>query len=196
MAEDDKLEPAEEAPLAEQPDEKAELKKQLADMRDRYLRAAAETENVRKRAEREIADARSYGIAGFARDAIAVADNLNRTLEAVAADARTTADGTLKALLDGVELTEREFQKTLAKHGVRQLDPTGEKFDPNFHQAMFEVPDQNVPAGIVVQVVQTGYAIGDRVLRPALVGVSKGGSKVPPKEQSAGNNGEDVGQAS
>ncbi len=198
MAEDDKLEPAqtvpETAPVeAEQTDEKAALQKQLADMRDRYLRAAAETENVRKRAEREVADSRSYAIANFARDAIAVADNLNRALETIAPDARAAAEGTLKSLLEGVELTEREFQKTLKKHGVRKLDPAGEKFDPNFHQAMFEVPDQNVPAGLVVQVVQTGYAIGDRVLRPALVGVSKGGSKMPPAP--VGKNGEDVGQA-
>jgi molecular chaperone GrpE len=200
MADDDKLEPAAEGakPQAEPAvDEKAELQKLAADLKDRFLRAVAETENVRKRAEREVADARSYAIANFARDAISVADNLNRVLEAVAADAKTAADPALKALLEGVELTEREFQKTLAKHGVKQLDPTGEKFDPNFHQAMFEVPDQNVPAGMVVQVMQTGYAIGDRVLRPALVGVSKGGAKMPPKESSANNgkSGEDIEQA-
>lgn len=187
---------AEPAPKsAESVDEKAELQKQVADLKDRYLRAAAETENVRKRAEREVADARSYAIANFARDAIGVADNLARVLEAVAADARAAADSTLKTLLEGVELTDREFQKALQKHGVRKLDPTGEKFDPNFHQAMFEVPDQNVPAGMVVQVVQTGYAIGDRVLRPALVGVSKGGAKMPPQASANGKNGEDIGQA-
>lgn len=201
MAEDDKLAPGQaeaETPQAtESVDEKAELQKQAADLKDRYLRAVAEAENVRKRAEREVADARAYGIANFARDTVTAADNLGRVLEAIAPEARATADGTLKALLEGVELTEREFQKTLAKHGVKKLDPVGEKFDPNFHQAMFEVPDQNVPAGMVVQVVQTGYAIGDRVLRPALVGVSKGGSKVPPKEQASNNgkSGEDVGQA-
>lgn len=179
MPDDNKLESTQSAPEpAEQPvDEKAELQKQVDELKDRYLRAVAETENVRKRAEREIVDARSYAIANFARDAVTVADNLARTLEAVTAEARAAADETLKALLEGVELTEREFQKTLARHGVRKLDPAGEKFDPNFHQAMFEVPDQNVPAGMVVQVVQTGYAIGDRVLRPALVGVSKGAAK-------------------
>jgi molecular chaperone GrpE len=198
MADDNKPEtahPEEGAATAapEPANENAELQKQLADMRDRYLRAAAETENVRKRAEREVADARSYAIANFARDAITVADNLGRTLEAVAPEDRASSDAALKALLEGVELTEREFQKTLAKHGVKKLDPVGEKFDPNFHQAMFEVPDQNVPAGMVVQVVQTGYAIGDRVLRPALVGVSKGGSKTAAEPLS--DNGKPGGEA-
>ncbi len=197
MAEDNKPAQEQAAPeavvdAAPQVDEKAELQKQVAELRDRFLRAVAETENVRKRAEREVADSRAYAIANFARDAISVADNLSRALEAIPPEARAGADETLKVLLEGVELTEREFQKTLAKHGVRKLDPLGDKFDPNFHQAMFEVPDQNVPAGLVVQVVQTGYAIGERVLRPALVGVSKGGSKMP--AGTAGKNGEDVGQ--
>jgi molecular chaperone GrpE len=147
------------------------------ELRDKYLRAAAETENVRRRAEREIADARAYGIAAFAREVIGVADNLARALDAIDSDARAGAEGTLKALLDGVELTQRELQKVLEKQGVRRLDPKGERFDPNFHQAMFEVPDTEAPPGTVVQVVQTGYAIGDRVLRPALVGVAKGGIK-------------------
>jgi molecular chaperone GrpE len=147
------------------------------ELRDKYLRAAAETENVRRRAEREIADARAYGIAAFAREVIGVADNLARALDAIDSDARAGAEGTLKALLDGVELTQRELQKALEKQGVRRLDPKGERFDPNFHQAMFEVPDTEAPPGTVVQVVQTGYAIGDRVLRPALVGVAKGGIK-------------------
>lgn len=197
MPEDEKLAPeqvaADAPPPADEADEKAVLQKQVADLKDRFLRAVAETENVRKRAEREVADARAYGIAGFARDAINVADNLARVLEAIEPDARASADATLKALLEGVELTEREFQKTLLKHGVKKLDPVGEKFDPNFHQAMFEVPDQNVPAGMVVQVVQTGYAIGDRVLRPALVGVSKGGSKMAPGKSPSDS---ESGQAS
>jgi molecular chaperone GrpE len=196
MAEDDKLAPGQadaESPPMEPVDEIAELQKQLSALKDRYLRAAAETENVRKRADREVADARSYAIANFARDAITVADNLGRVLEAAVADPKAAADPALKALLEGVELTEREFQKTLTKHGVKKLDPVGEKFDPNFHQAMFEVPDQNVPAGMVVQVVQTGYAIGDRVLRPALVGVSKGGSKVSAEPLTG--NGKPGGEA-
>jgi molecular chaperone GrpE len=101
------------------------------------------------------------------------------------AEARVSAEGPLKALLAGVELTERELQKALAKNGIRRIDPYGEKFDPHFHQAVFEVPDANVPAGMVAQVMQPGYAIGERVLRPAMVGVSKGGPKAAPAEETA-----------
>jgi molecular chaperone GrpE len=158
----------------------ASLTSAVDELRDKFLRAVAEGDNLRKRAEREVAEARSYGISGFARDVIGAADNLSRTLEAITPEARAAADGTLKALLEGVELTRREFDKALAKHNVRPLDPKGEKFDPNFHQAMFELDDPDAAPGTVVQVMQTGYAIGDRVLRPALVAVAKnakGGSK-------------------
>jgi len=163
----------------------AVLEAQVAELRDKFLRAVAEAENVRKRAEREVADERAYGIAGFARDILVVADNLARTLDAMGAEARVSAEGPLKALLAGVELTERELQKALAKNGIRRIDPYGEKFDPHFHQAVFEVPDANVPAGMVAQVMQPGYAIGERVLRPAMVGVSKGGPKAAPAEETA-----------
>jgi molecular chaperone GrpE len=163
----------------------AVLEAQVAELRDKFLRAVAETENVRKRAEREIADERVYGVTGFARDILVVADNLVRTLDAVAAEARSSAEGPLKALLEGVELTDRELQKALAKNGIRRIDPQGEKFDPNFHQAVFEVPDANVPAGMVAQVIQPGYAIGSRVLRPAMVGVSKGGPRTAPVQEAA-----------
>src|ERR1700680_365203 len=162
----------------------AVLEAQVAELRDKFLRAVAETENVRKRAEREVADERVYGITGFARDILAVADNLTRTLDAVGADARSAADGSLKALLEGVELTDRELQKALAKNGIRRIDPQGEKFDPNFHHAVFEVPDANVPAGMVAQVIQPGYAVGNRVLRPAMVGVSKGGPRAAPVQET------------
>jgi molecular chaperone GrpE len=158
-------------------DEGASLASAVGELRDKYLRAVAEADNIRKRAERDVADARAYGIAGFARDIIGVADNLSRALEAIDADARSAAQGTLKALLDGVELTRRELEKALAKQGVRPLDPKGEKFDPHFHQAMYEIATEDVPAGSVVEVMQTGYAIGDRVLRPALVAVAKGSQK-------------------
>jgi molecular chaperone GrpE len=160
----------------------AALAAAVDELRDKFLRAVAETDNVRKRAEREVAEARAYGIANFARDAIGVADNLARALEAIAPEARAAADETLKSLLDGVDLTRREMRNTLKKHGVRELDPKGERFDPNFHQAMYEVPDPEAAAGTVVQVVQTGYAIGDRVLRPALVAVAKGGAKAGAQE--------------
>jgi len=156
------------------------LTREVAESRDKMLRTLAEMENLRKRTSREVADARTYGITGFARDVLEIADNLQRALDAVPAEARAAADPGLKALIEGVELTERSLLNALEKHGVRKLDPVGEKFDPNFHQAMFEVPDASVPAGTVVQVVQAGYMISERVLRPALVAVSKGGAKAAP----------------
>jgi molecular chaperone GrpE len=131
-----------------------------------------------------VTDARLYGAASFARDVVGAADNVRRALDAVAPELRATAQSGVKALIDGVELTERELLKALEKNGVRQFTPLGEKFDPNVHQAMFEVPDASVPAGSVVQVVQPGYMISERVLRPALVGVSKGGPKVAPAFRS------------
>jgi len=164
------------APAAAQPDPVAVA----VELRDRLLRTLAEMENLRKRTEREVADSRLYGVTSFARDIIAVADNMRRALDAVAPELRAGAEAGVKALIDGVELTERELLKALEKNGVRQFTPQGEKFDPNLHQAMYEVPDSTVPAGSVVQVVQPGYLIGERVLRPALVGVSKGGPKSAP----------------
>jgi len=151
------------------------LAKEAAETRDKMLRTLAEMENLRKRTAREVADARTYGISGFARDVLDIADNLQRALDAVPAEAKAAADPRLKALIEGVELTERSLLNALEKNGVKKFDPAGEKFDPNFQQAMYEVPDPSVPAGTVVQVVQAGYTIGDRVLRPALVAVSKGG---------------------
>jgi molecular chaperone GrpE len=163
------------ADAANENDPVATLEAQVAELRDRFLRAVAESDNIRKRAEKDVADARSYGITAFARDVLTVADNLARTIEHVSAEARASADPSLKALLDGVELTERDLQMILQKNGVKPINPMGEKFDPHFHQAMFEVPDSGRPHGTVVQVVQPGYAIGERVLRPAMVGVAKGG---------------------
>jgi molecular chaperone GrpE len=153
------------------------LAKEAAEARDKMLRTLAEMENLRKRTSREVADARTYGITGFARDVLDIADNLQRALDALPAEAREAADSGLKALIEGVELTERSLLNTLEKNGVKKFDPSGGKFDPNFHQAMYEVPDPSVPAGTVVQVMQSGFMIGDRILRPALVGVSKGGAK-------------------
>lgn len=156
------------------------LTKEAADARDKMLRTLAEMENLRKRTQKEVADARVYGVSKFAGDIVDIADNLQRAIDAVPADAKASADPGLKALIEGVELTERSLLNALEKHGVKKVDPTGEKFDPNFHQAMYEVPDASVPSGTVVQVVQAGYTIGERVLRPALVGVSKGGAKAAP----------------
>ena len=160
------------------------LAKEVAESRDKMLRTLAEMENLRKRTAREVADARTYGISGFARDILDIADNLQRALDAVPAETRESADPILKALIEGVELTERSLLNALEKNGVKKFDPSGEKFDPNFQQAMYEVPDASVPPGTVVQVVQAGYMIGDRVLRPALVAVSKGGAKAAAAEQN------------
>jgi molecular chaperone GrpE len=153
------------------------LTKEVAEAKDRMLRTLAEMENLRKRTAREVSDARTYGISGFARDVLDIADNLQRALDAVPAEARAAADPGLKSLIEGVELTERSLHNALEKHGVKRFDPAGEKFDPNVHQAMYEVPDPSVPAGTIAQVIQAGYMIGERVLRPALVGVAKGGAK-------------------
>jgi molecular chaperone GrpE len=160
------------------------LAKEVAELRDKMLRTLADMENLRKRTTREVADARAYGISGFARDVLDIADNLQRALDAVPADTRGAADPGVKSLIEGVELTERSLLNTLEKNGVKKFDPSGEKFDPNFQQAMYEVPDPSVPAGTVVQVVQAGYMIGERVLRPALVAVAKGGAKVSASEQN------------
>jgi molecular chaperone GrpE len=163
------------------------LEREHAEMRDRLLRTLAEMENLRKRTDREVADSRIYGVTSFARDILGVADNIRRALDAVPQELRADADPNVKALIEGVDLTERELLKALEKNGIRQFSPQGEKFDPNLHQAMFEVPDATVPAGSVVQVVQPGYMIGERILRPALVGVSKGGPKMAPASSSNDN---------
>ena len=158
----------------------AALAQEAADYRDRLLRTLAEMENLRKRTEREVADARAYGITSFARDVLGVADNMRRALDAGGSELRQSADAHVTALLDGIELTDRELNKVLERHGVRKLEPQGEKFDPHLHQAMYEVPDSSVPSGTVVQVIQPGYVIGERMLRPALVAVAKGGPKAQP----------------
>src|SRR5256886_5178184 len=164
-------------PAAPNEDPMVALAREAADYKDKLLRSLAEMENLRKRTERQVADARDYGIASFARDILAVADNMQRALGALDAELREKADAGVKALLDGVELTERELLKVLEKHGVKKFEPLGEKFDPNLHQAMYEVADPSVPAGTVAQGVQAGYMIGDPMLRPALVAVAKGGAK-------------------
>jgi molecular chaperone GrpE len=170
------------------------LARENADLKDRLLRALAEMENLRRRTEREVADSRAYGISAFARDLLGVADNMRRALDAVGTSTQESVDPGVRALIDGVELTERELINVLDKHGVKKLDPLGTKFDPHRHQAMVEVPDPSVPAGTVVQVVQPGYTIGERVLRPALVAVAKGGPKGGPPEvapASANDNAAD-----
>jgi molecular chaperone GrpE len=172
-----------------------QLRAENADLRDRFLRTAAEMENLRRRTERDVKDARSYSIAGFARDMLAVSDDLRRAIDAVPAEAREGDNEGLRTLLEGVELTERSMLAALERHGVRRIEPEGQKFDPNFHQAMFEVPNTQVPNNTVVQVVQAGYVIGERVLRPAMVGIAKGGPKPTPNEPSSPEPGAPNAQA-
>ncbi len=155
--------------------ENSRQEQEIGELKDRLLRNAAEMENLRRRTQKDIADARSFSISNFARDMLGVADNLLRAMEAVPEENRE--DTGIKTLLEGVGMTERELGNTLEKHGVKKLDPKGEKFDPNFHQAMFEVQNPEVPNNTVMEVVQAGYVIGERVLRPAMVGVAKGGPK-------------------
>lgn len=153
------------------------LARENEELKERALRLAAEMENLRKRTQRDVADARAFGITNFARDMLTVTDNLQRALQAVTKETRDQAGPALKALVEGVEMTERAMLAALERHGVRRIEPEGDKFDPHFHQAMFEVENPDVPAGTVVQVVQSGYMIAERVLRPAMVGVAKGGPR-------------------
>lgn len=161
------------------------LNAENSQLKDRVLRTLAEMENLRRRTEREVADAKTYGVTSFARDILTVVDNLSRALEHLPAEARASADPSIRSMIEGVELTARDLEAVLGRHGVKKLDPKGQKFDPNLHQAIFEAPDETVPAGTVSQVVQSGWTIGDRVLRPAMVGVSKGGPRPAPREEPA-----------
>jgi molecular chaperone GrpE len=190
-ADDPAIAPDEPCPLPSEEAKVAELVEALAresaDYKDKLLRTLAEMENLRKRTERQVADTRHYGISAFAADVLAVADNMHRALEAAGPELRQNTDAGVKAFIEGVELTERELLKALEKHGVKKFDPKGERFDPNRHQAMYEVPDPSVPAGTIAQVMQAGYTIGERVLRPALVAIAKGGPKAePPANDNAG----------
>lgn len=165
----------------------AALETELAETRDRMLRALAEVENTRSRARREREDAGKYAISGFARDLLTVSDNLRRALEAA------PAESVASAVIQGIEATERELLKVLEKHGIRKLDPVGQAFDPNFHEVMFEAPLPGKPSGSVFQVLEHGYVIGDRLLRPARVGVVKndsegGGPSAPSSSSSSGHN--------
>ena len=157
------------------------------EMKDRLLRTIAEMENLRKRTAREVSEARTYAIANFARDMLGATDNLSRALLTVPEEARASDDETLKSLIEGVEMTEREMQRLLQANGVKPILAKGERFDPHKHQAMFEVPDSGSPDGTVVEVMQAGFAIGDRILRPAMVGVAKGSNKDTPSSRAAPN---------
>jgi molecular chaperone GrpE len=176
--------PEQPAPEAEAPMEELEaldardleilqLKEESGALKDRLLRTAADMENLRKRAEREKAEATLYAATNFARDLLSVADNMSRALAAMPADAREQANDATKNLLAGVELTERELLKVFERYNIRKVETVGAKFDPNVHQALFEVPTKDHPPGTVVQEMQSGFAIGERCLRPAMVGVAK-----------------------
>jgi len=155
-----------------------------ADIKDKLLRTMAEMENLRRRTEREKTDASKYAITSLAKDLLGIGDNLKRALDSVPADMRDAQADEAKNLIEGVELTEREFQNILSRHQINKIDAKEQKFNPNFHQAMFEVPNADIPSGTVLEVVQDGYIIGERVLRPAMVGVSKGGPKSAPNAEA------------
>jgi molecular chaperone GrpE len=167
------------APSAPSPDERiAALEAEAAALKDQLLRAMAETENVRRRAQREKEDASKYAVSGFAKDLLAVSDNLRRALEAAPAELQETSD-VLKSLAVGVEATERQLLAAFDRHGVKKLEPVGQPFDPNFHQVMFEIENTGKPAGTVVQELQAGYVLNGRLLREAMVGVAKAGADEP-----------------
>jgi molecular chaperone GrpE len=153
----------------------AVLKQEQMSLKDSLLRLAADMDNLRKRTEREKAEATLYAATNFARDLLSVADNLGRAVATVPADSRESVDEVTRNLLAGVEVTERELLNIFQRHGIRRIEAVGQKFDPHYHQAMFEVPGSDAVPGTVVQELQAGYAIGERCLRPALVGVAKAG---------------------
>ena len=156
------------------------LEAEISQLKDQLLRALAETENVRRRGQRERSDAVKYGAAALVKDLLAVSDNLRRAIESVPRDAATD-DDRLITLLDGVELTEKELLAVFERHHIVKLEPLGEKLDPHRHEAMYEVPDPSQPPGTVVQLIEPGYLLHDRLLRPARVGISKGEAADPPE---------------
>lgn len=164
----------ENAPAEEAIAQKVEdaLVEEVAALKDQLLRAVAESENIRRRAQRDLEDARKYAVSGFARELVGVTENLQRALESVPAEAREK-DEFLKTLIDGVQITQQELLSIFEKAGIRRIDPLGQKFDHNFHQAVVQIEDLDNEPGTVVQVIQAGYVIHDRLLRPAMVGVAK-----------------------
>jgi molecular chaperone GrpE len=176
--EQDGLEPGQPHPA----DVIAALNAENVELKDKLLRALAETENTRRRAERERADATTYAVTRFARDMLTIADNFARALAHLPPDVRDAADPQVKAVIEGVEATDRQLLATLSNHGVKQIDTSDGKFDPNLHQAIAEVPGEGKPGGSIVNVVQTGYTIGERLLRPAMVTVARkeGGNGAAP----------------
>ncbi len=174
-------------PAAEELDPEARigaLQTEVAALKDKLLRALAEAENVRRRAERDKIEISKYAVAGFAREILPVADNLRRALESMDEETRKE-NGAVETLVVGVEMTEREMLNAFERFRIKPIDALGQKFDHNLHEAMFETEDKDRPEGTVIQVLQTGYMLNDRLLRPAKVGVSKGGPKAAPEEEPA-----------
>ncbi len=171
------------------------LEAEVRDLKDKLLRAMAETENVRRRAERDRKDASKYAITAFARDMVGVSDNLKRAIESAAGqngEENKDVETKLKNLLEGVEMTEREMVNALGRAGVTPIEAQGKPFDHNYHDAMFEIEDPSLPVGTVLRVLQVGYRLGDRLLRPAKVGIAKGGPKAV--AEGAADEGEGSGQ--
>ncbi len=161
---------------------------QIAELRDKLLRAMADAENTRRRAEKDKQEAAKFGMTKFARDLLSVADNLRRAIETLSKEDREGASDVVKNLITGVEMTEKELLAAFERYGIRRIDSKGEKFDPNRHQAVAEVPGTGQPNGTVVEVFQTGYAMEDRLLRPAMVTVAKD-AEAPADAGSSGNGG-------
>jgi molecular chaperone GrpE len=164
----------------------ARLQAESAELKDRLLRTHAEMDNVRKRLEREKAEASKFAISKFARDVVGIGDNVQRALDVVPHQL-AEQEPTLKSFVEGVTMIERELLSVLGRHGIKRLDPKGEPFNPHHHQAVVEVPSAEVPAGHITQVFQSGYMIEERILRPAMVAVSKGGAKPSPPAEEAVN---------
>lgn len=169
-----------EIPIGGPNDRVSELEAQVAELKDQLLRALAETENVRRRSQRDRSDLQKFAAAPVVKDLLGVADNLARALESVKPEA-LAEDGALQSLVEGVQMTQRELAQVLERHHIVEIEALGQKMDPHVHEAMFEVPDPSQPTGTVVQVVQPGYMLHDRLLRPARVGVAKGGPAQAPQ---------------
>ncbi len=164
----------------------AALQAENNELKDRLLRTAAEAENIRRRAKKDVEDSANYAITKFARDLLDVSDNLRRALEA--AGDGSQQNEAMKTLIEGVEMTERTLLKSFEQNGIEKLEPLGEKLDPNKHQAVFEMPSADHPDGHVAQVMQAGYVLKGRLLRPAMVGVAKGGNAAPDNNDEPGSN--------
>ena len=189
MASDNKAEQDIDLNIEDILDPLSTLQAERDELKDQMLRAVAETENTRRRAERDVAQARKYGHTGFARDLLSVVENLSRAVEALP-EQRDDLDETMKNLVIGVEMISREMTNVLERHGITRIMPMGEKFDPNKHQAMFEVPTNDAEPGMIVQVAQSGWMLHDRLLSPAMVGVAKAMETTGGDEQEADKNNE------